>query len=246
MTSNMKSKMRPHIQPRNFACLILFICTAGYSYAQEQYRNVEFKAFNLRPGNFSDILFYDANGQKTNLEFKKKSRSDLQQSLVNIENGLLGFYIPIRNAEGETQTHPVARVWMNPEWKSPLLIFLDTSIGKLRKYSVIAIEDSVQNFKIGTIKIVNLTGTEIVGSIDGNIIKLANATASESYILPNNERIEVAIATQTVSRNHLLYKNTLGLNRNTRSLLIFRPPKRSGSVKIQGQLLIEYDPDSEE
>jgi hypothetical protein len=103
-------------------------------------------------------------------------------------------------------------------------------------------EDSLQELKVGTVKIANLTGAEIIGSINGEIIKLATDQASESFKLNSNKRISLAFAAASATRHHLLYKNTLTLNSQARSLLILRPPKRSGSVKIQGQLLIEYPP----
>lgn len=107
-----------------------------------------------------------------------------------------------------------------------------------------AIEDSIRYFPFGSARVLNLTGVDVIGAIDGQVIHLPQAKASEHFKLNNGERIEVAIAAQSSARHHLLYKNTLSLNPTARSILILRPPKRSGSVKIQGQLLIEYTPDA--
>ncbi|MGZ0656819.1 hypothetical protein ACWPKS_14530 [Coraliomargarita sp. W4R72] len=229
--------------------LVLFVI--GFviqSLPAQEFRNVEFRAFNLRPGNFSEIYFHDTKNKITPIEFKKKSRTDSLNGRVNIENNLLHFYLPNKSTNPLDASEPTlaASVWINPNWQAPLLIFSEQSTGDEPRYSLIAIEDSFQRFPIGRVKIVNLTGANVIGSIDGEITKLQSHTASQDFDLPSNGRIEVAIAAQAQTRHHLLYKNTLSLNKKTRSLLILRPPKRTGSIKIQGQLLIEYDPEDQE
>jgi hypothetical protein len=247
---NFTSHFGQHLRLRGGSMIlgILFFSFLMTRLGAVEYRNVEFRAFNLRPGNFSEIYFYDSKNQISPIEFKKKSRTDLLTSRVNIEDNFLRFYLPNASQDLSEAMEPsvIASVWINPAWQTPLLIFSDRSDGDEIRYSVTAIEDSFQRFQIGSVKLVNLTGANVIGSLDGEIIRLMNDSASEDFKLPANERIEVAIAAQALTRHHLLYKNTLSLNKKTRSLLILRPPKRSGSIKIQGQLLIEYDPNDQE
>lgn len=222
------------IQTSTFHCMV----------AQE-FRPVEFKAFNLRPGNFTNLFYSDDKQDLSEIGFKQKSRTDTLFSRVSVKDNLLYFYSknPSEPSLEANSILQVARVWVNPKWDSPLLLFLDQSNGKKQSYSIVAVKDSFQEFEIGSFKMVNMTGVDIIGMIDNEQVELANSTASDSFKINHTDKIRVIIAAESNARHHLLYKNTLSLTKNTRSLLILRPPKRTGSVKILGQLLIEYSED---
>lgn len=208
--------------------------------ASEESREIEFKAFNIRPGNFSNLMYYDADKELQTVAFKKKNRTERMRSKIDTESNRLIFYL--KNAALEKPT-PVASTWVDPEIQTPLLIFTDRSSEHLRKYSIVVIEDALSIAPVGSIRIVNLTGIKIVGSIDDKIIKLKNSSVSKSHLFAKNNRVRVTIASKNRTQFYLLYRNTLSLNANARSLLILRPPKRRGSVKISGQLLVESAPD---
>jgi len=225
-------------------CLSLFMAMSSISHAQEL-RIIEFRAFNLRPGDFTDIHFKDPAGELIKLNFKKKSRTETYATKISAEDNFLYFY-PKRSLRlEESQLLPIARTWIDPKWKSPLLIISEISTNDSVRYSITTFEDSSVSFPYGSLKVVNLAGGKIIGSIGGNRVTLNNSQASRSFELNADGKILVTIAGESSSRHHLLYKNTLPLSEDSKSLLILRPPRRNGSVKILGQLLIEYRPEAE-
>ena len=225
-------------------CLLLFMAISSISHAQEL-RAVEFRAFNLRPGNFTDIHFKDNAGQLIKLNFKKKSRTEVYATKISAEDNFLYFYPKRSPVLEESQLLPIARAWIDPKWKSPLLIISEISTSDSVRYSITTLEDSNVSFPYGSLKVVNLAGVKIIGSIGGSRVTLNNSQASRSFELNDDGKISVTIAAESSSRHHLLYKNTLPLNGDSKSLLILRPPRRNGSVKILGQLVIEYRPEAE-
>tara|TARA_B110000483_G_C18037492_1_gene481242 strand:+ start:106 stop:843 length:738 start_codon:yes stop_codon:yes gene_type:complete len=224
-------------------CLSLFMAISTISHAQEL-RTVEFRAFNLRPGDFTDIYFQDPAGELIKLNFKQKSRTEVYASKVSAKDNFLYFYPKISPGSEDSPLLPITRTWIDPKWKSPLLIISEISTNDSVGYSITAFEDSNVSFPYGSFKVVNLVGRKIIGSIGSNRVTLNNSQASRSFELNGDGKILVTIAGESSSRRHLLYKNTLLLNENSKSLLILRPPRRNGSVKILGQLLIEYSPET--
>ena len=225
-------------------CLSLFMAILSISHAQELL-TVEFRAFNLRPGNFTDIYFKDPAGVLIKLNFKKKSRTEVYATKISAEDNFLYLYPKRSPGLEESQLLPIARTWIDSKWKSPLLIISEISTNDSVRYSITAFEDSSVSFPYGSLKVVNLAGGKIIGSIGGNRVTLNNSQASRSFELNDDGKILVTIAGESSRRHHLLYKNTLPLNEDSKSLLILRPPRRNGSVKILGQLLLEYRPEAE-
>lgn len=225
-------------------CFSLLMAISSISHAQEL-RTVDFRAFNLGASDFSDIYFKDSAGELIKLNFKKKSRTEAYASKISAEDNFLYFY-PKRNPSvEESQLVPIARTWIDPKWKFPLLIISEISTNDSVRYSISVFEDSSVSFPYGSLKVVNLVGRKIIGSIGGDRVTLNNSQASRSFELNDDGKIMVTIAGESSSRHHLLYKNTLLLNEDSKSLLILRPPRRNGSVKILGQLLLEYRPEVE-
>jgi hypothetical protein len=226
------------------ACLLLYLAVSSISHAQE-FRIVEFRAFNIRPGDFSEIYFKNSTGELIKLNFKKKSRTEAYATKISAEDNFLYFYTIRSPGLEESQLVTIARAWIDPKWKSPLLIISEISTSDSVGYSITAFEDSNVSFPYGSFKVVNLVGRKIIGSIGGNRVTLNNSQASRSFELKADGKISVTIAGESSSRHHLLYKNKLLLNENSKSLLILRPPRRNGSVKILGQLLLEYRQEAE-
>ena len=225
-------------------CLPLFMAISSISHAQEL-RTVEFRAFNLRPSNFTDIHFKDHAGELIKINFKQKSRTEVYATKISAEDNFLYFYPKRSQVLEESQLVPIARAWIDPKWKSPLLIISEISTSDSVRYSITTLEDSNVSFPYGSLKVVNLVGRKIIGLIGGNRVTLNNSQASRSFELNDDGKISVTIAGESSSRHHLLYKNKLLLNENNKSLLILRPPRRNGSVKILGQLLLEYRQEAE-
>jgi hypothetical protein len=226
------------------ACLLLYLAVSSISHAQE-FRIVEFRAFNIRPGDFSEIYFKNSTGELIKLNFKKKSRTEAYATKISAEDNFLYFYTIRSPGLEESQLVTIARAWIDPKWKSPLLIISEISTSDSVRYSITTLEDSNVSFPYGSLKVVNLAGGKIIGSIGGSRVTLNNSQASRSFELNDDGKISVTIAAESSSRHHLLYKNTLPLNGDSKSLLILRPPRRNGSVKILGQLVIEYRPEAE-
>ncbi|MFW6218082.1 MAG: hypothetical protein ACOC4K_03705, partial [Verrucomicrobiota bacterium] len=177
------------------------------------------------------------------LEFKPKSRSAKYEATLQVKDPILEFF---RGHPNQDKTIPgpenlLATVQLDPGHRDVLLIFQKN--GRARSspnYSVIAIEDTRQAFPPGRLKILNTTGVEILGSVNGSRFRLPDKQISSSVSLPE-ESARVSIVAQGASRYHLLYRNTLQVDARSRALLILRPPSREGSFRIGGHLLLDSE-----
>ncbi|MGJ8652906.1 MAG: hypothetical protein ACSHX8_06495 [Opitutaceae bacterium] len=220
-------------------CCYIF-ASAAHSIAANEIHRFEFSAFCLMPGNYSDIHFSNAENNWETIDFKPKSRSSVYQAHVSTENNTLFFYDTVVTPENASEHPAIASVRINPAWKNVLLIFSKSPNSSNSTYEITAIDDSPTALPFGHIRVVNLTGLGIVGAIDNKRVDIDNDAASRSQKVQKHEKIEIAIAAESSTRAHLLYKNTLQVSALSRTLLLLRPPKRNGSIKIKGQLLLDY------
>ncbi len=221
------------------SCFI-WLGTTSASIAVDELHRFEFRAFSLMPGNYSNIHFLNSENNWEEITFKAKSRSKSYQAQVSTDSQTLFFYDTVVTPEVTSERRPIASVRINPAWKKVLLIFSKSADNTNETYAITAIDDSESALPVGHLRVVNLTEWPIVGAIDNKRISLANGYTSRSQKVAKNERTEITIAAESSIRAHLLYKNTLHVSALSRSLLLLRPPKRNGSVKIMGQLLLDY------
>ena len=106
-------------------------------------------------------------------------------------------------------------------------------------YKTIALEDSMQSFSLGSLRVLNMTGVDIFGTFNGSRFILKNGQSNQAGRTSQDGATEIAIAAEGKTRIHLLYKNSLNLLPDSRGLLILRPPARKGSLRIGGHLLTE-------
>lgn len=219
---------------------ILTIAATATGFAEDEFHSFKFSAFCLLPGDYSGLHFLNSEKEWTEISFKSKSRSNLYEAEVSTKNLTLTFYGDVQGGIDPAYRPLIASVQINPQWKSVLLIFSKQSAPESGPYTVMALDDSATVLPKGHLRIVNLTGADIMGAIDNSRIELNHLSASKNHRVQTNETTQVAIAAESKGRTHLLYKNTISVSRQSRSLLILRPPKRNGSVKIMGQLLLDY------
>lgn len=213
---------------------------AASCFAANEFNRFEFSAFSLLPGDYSNIHFLNAENAWTVIEFNKKSRSNLHLAQAPSDTNTLIFYDQTLTSEGTFDREAIASVRIDPNWRKVLLIFSKPPADKEERYAITAIDDSTNALPPGNISIVNLTGVPIIGDIDGNRIRLEQATASRRQKVMKSETVGITIVAESSVRAHLIFKNTIPVSRQSRSLLFLRPPKRIGSVKIKGQLLLDY------
>lgn len=200
---------------------------------QQETFQVDFKVYGLRPGDYSNVMLQDSEGLKS-ITFKPKSRSESYTANLLFSDPVLRF----KHLDGEKV--PMAATRIEPNTRQILLIFTKTNQKNNRlPYTAIPVEDSTEGFGIGTLRVMNLTGVEIFGTFNGSRFILNNGESSEAGQTSNDGPTEIAVAAQGKSRIHLLYKNKLKLNPQSRSLLLLLPPERQGSLRIGGHLLTE-------
>ena len=200
-----------------------------------------FQVYGLRPGSYENIHFATNASSSSPIQFRSKSRSEVYTTSLPIRSPFLSF---TRSGTGSEEATPptaqaLAIVEIDPSWKQVLIIFSKISAqGQREKYHAIAIQDDQSSFPRSSIRVLNMTGVDILALIGDQKMSLENLSCSPSKPISGDDAA-VSIAAKGASRYHLLYRNNLRVGENSRNLLILRPPVRHGSLRIGGHLIRE-------
>lgn len=204
-----------------------------------------FSAYCLKPLDREGLYFRDASGQYTQLELEPKTRSKLYEAKVLYESPSLSFYRKQKTVNGEELMRLVAEQQVKAGIDRCLLIFYISRSsrtepgGDLPEFRVVEMNDSKSVFPEGSIRLLNTTGVNVVGNINGNRFELGRDESSQPIQKLSTSKAQVSIAARGKERYHLLYKNLIPVSEESRSLLIISPPAREGSLKIGGRLLVD-------
>lgn len=224
------------------ACLVQSNTLFAEQAKDESTFTVNYRVYGLHPGNYKNIRGHDVSSESTPIEFRPKARSETYRASLNKENPILTFTRRSRkvdqNSEPVDQT--IASAAVKPGSRQILIVFTQTKNGqKESNYKAIAIDDSSIAFPASSLRILNLTGMEIIGLLDSKQVELENYACSAFKKNSNKIGIRISIATEGSTRHHLLYRNTLQIDPRERALLILRGPTRKGSLRIGGNVLYQ-------
>ena len=143
----------------------------------------------------------------------------------------------------------VASVVLPADIKEPLLFFVKSfeKSGKSgRKYHVIAIEDSQDDFPFGHLRVLNASGANLVGKVGTQMIELG-FEASKPWQISNlyirdQAWINVAFIVDIQDNNQVVYANQLRFEPKSRAVFVMRPPRRQNSARVTTYLLEDFEP----
>jgi len=102
------------------------------------------------------------------------------------------------------------------------------------RYRVQVLEDSEQHMPAGTLVILNASGLELSGVIDGRTLTLREGLNEPSRV---GETAEVLLQTRFRGRVFQSFADKISLGPTGRALLILLPPYRPGTLEVQFRLL---------
>lgn len=225
------------------AFIILLLTTGHAISAAETSFTVEFSVYGLRPGNYNDLYFNSEASKTEPLQFKSKQRSAKYQATLPLTDPVLRFYRKTNPPapEGEPVMQAVGSVQITPDRDDVLLVFSEKKGGPAAdRFNIYPVADSLTTFQYGMMKILNITGVEVIGMFGKHKLKLRNGQCSKPGSVPDASETLISIAAEGSTRYHLLYRNRMPIDPDCRALLILRPPVREGSLRISGHLLVEH------
>jgi hypothetical protein len=232
--------------------LALFVITSSFATAStaqglsnEGSFSYRFSVYCLKPLDREGLYFRDASGQYTELKLKLKSRSEEYEAKILYESPSLKFYRKQETVKGDESMLLVAEQQIQSGTGRFLLAFCrmrPTGIkqeGGFPEFHVVEMNDSKSVFPNGSIRLLNTTGVNVIGNINGNRFDLGPDESSQPFSGLSSAKAQVSIAARGKQKYHLLYKNLIPTSEDRRSLLIISPPARAGSLKVGGRLLID-------
>jgi len=199
---------------------------------------IRFTVYGLRPGDYEGIVCVDATGQAQEIDFKTKSRAEVYTATLLIAAPQVTFYR--KDSLNKALPAPIAITSIRADTSKVLLIFSKAENNPgIDRFRVSSIPDDSTGFPLGSVRVVNLTNTPVIGSANGTHFKLEPRQCSQAVRGQSKRKASIAVVAENRSRYHLVYKKSVPLDAQSRSLLILRPPVRTGSLHVGGHLLTD-------
>ena len=132
----------------------------------------------------------------------------------------------------------VAEATVPPSITEALLLFvpLEPLPATGLRYQVFVLDDSSVRQAPGSIALINFSGLELSGTIDGQSVRLATGL---NPVQPIGRTAAVALRGTLKGRSYQAYAGTIELKNSERALLLLLPPFYKGSLEVQSRLLID-------
>ena len=143
---------------------------------------------------------------------------------------------PLRLVEISTGV-TVAEVAIPAGWREVLLLVASTS-GSTgpRRYQVTVLDDSIRQRAAGQLQILNFSGLELSGELNGRRIGIA---AGLNPALSAGRSARLTLRASFRGRSYLSWHDTITLGPVERALLILFPPYLAGSLEVQTRVLLD-------
>ncbi len=223
--------------------LWLGVPSAGQSPGEKESFTFKFTVFGLHPGNYEGIHYFAPDGDPEELNFRKRQRSLTYSCEVELPVEPLRFFRIQSSPEGPI-FETVAQITPSPGWSEMLFLFTEPQ-QKQDSFplTVFAADDDEKDFPFGTIRVLNLTGIPLGGSIDGRSEYIKPKDWTDAFRIKRAGEVDILFAAATSESLHLVYRKTMPLWENSRTLLILRPPSRRGSIRIGATTLQDFEPE---
>ena len=132
----------------------------------------------------------------------------------------------------------VAEATVPPSITEALLLFvpLEPLPATGLRYQVFVLDDSSARQAPGSLALINFSGLEMSGTIDGQSVTLVTGLNPVQTI---GRSAAVALRTTLNGRSYQAYAGTIELKNSERALLLLLPPFYKGSLEVQSRLLID-------
>lgn len=146
---------------------------------------------------------------------------------------------PLRLVEIRTGT-TVAEVAIPAGWREALLLVTTVSSGTgPRHYEVTVLDDSPRQRAAGQLQILNLSGLELSGDLNGRRIAIEPGL---NPALSAGRSARLTLRATFRGRSYLSWHDTITLGPAERALLILFPPYLAGSIEVQTRVLLDESP----
>ncbi len=211
--------------------------------ASEPSRSIEFWAYRVGNGNWSDIRFENGDGEVATLQLGKTVKGPIFEYRGPSQ---IKFF---REVSAPTAANPhnltqgtIAQVIIPSGLEKGILIFTanpdDPKSG--REFQVYLINADPGEFPANSLRVFNATGVRLAGKVGRETLYFEGG-ASEAFSLSpfKEEGIPVAFMVETRQGPRFVYERDLHYREDRRVILLLEPPRRRGSYKIQATNLIE-------
>ena len=216
----------------------------------------DFRVFAVERKPIDGVFVTDADGADVELVFERKYRSE-----VYTYKGppTMVFFRRSTGPEGAVVRTPVATAAIPAEVKEPLIFFMDAPqteatddapATRQREFNLVWIDDSLQSFPYGTVRVLNACGAPLKGKIGPEAVSLGYETTPP---LPTSRLrsggsgwVNIGFAVKVQDEYELVYRNDVQFDDAARSILVLRPPRRPRSLRVDTYLIEEYMPPPEE
>ncbi|MGE9291483.1 MAG: hypothetical protein ACQKBT_10865 [Puniceicoccales bacterium] len=221
---------------------IALISPHGMAQSQEEETfRFEFRVFGLHPGQYDGIHFINPKGEPQEIDFRRRQRSQTYEYESTLPAAPITFFRIEKNGD-DNLYRPVAQITPSPSWSEMLFLFQQPpDASPDSPLTVAAADDTVQNFPFGSLRVLNLTGIPLAGSIAKQLEEISPGEWTDAFRFNKSGKVDVVFAAAGSEKFHLVYRKIIPLKNNSRTLLILRPPNRVGSIRIAASTLQEFE-----
>lgn len=230
---------------RFITVLVLFGSSSLHSEKAESI-SFDFRVFGIGKDNYEGLFYFNGSDFEP-LQFHRTHRSVKKYSY----RGTLPFGIFVRNPNHDPD-EPNSAEFVRIAKSAPILakdqlIVLAAdpnnrdSLDVQRRFMLFHLDDSLDTFGRNTIVLLNATGANLFGRVDGKDMSLPMGNSDPIPYKPTSgkstTRIAFALATKDGAR--LVMSNDLELSNNRRVIIILEPPRRENSFRVAVRVLSE-------
>ena len=211
--------------------------------AAEPSRSIEFWAYRVGNGNWSEIKFENGDGEVATLQLGKYVKGPIHDYQGPSQ---LEFF---REISAPTATNPqnltrrtIARVVISSGMEEGILVFTANRVnpGSGLEFQIYLIDAGPRDFPANSLRVFNATGVRLAGKVGRETLYFGTGASRAFSLSPfMAEGIPVAFLIETQQGSRFVYEKDLQYKENRRVLLLLEPPRRRGSFKIQATSLIE-------
>jgi hypothetical protein len=206
----------------------------------------DFRVFGVGKDSYESLYYYDGE-EHTPLQFHRTHRSVEEYKYRGSPE--FGVYVQNPNYDpNDPESSEFIKVAnsTSPPMEKQLIIFAAnpnnrTATEAERRFRIFHINDSLSSFGRNTVILLNTTGANLFGRINGNEINLPTGASDPISYEPRSgkstTRIAFALATKEGAR--LVMSNDFDLSENRRVLLILEPPRNENSFRVAVRVLQE-------
>ena len=208
---------------------------------------VGFSVFPLDSGDWEGI-YYAPNGDpgdgRVELHFNPNERSVTHEYKGH---PVLRFFRMAQDEEGTPVPQTVGTVNLNGlEANSKLILFFEPDSSGNR-FNISPMLDSDENFPNESIVFFNTMNVPFIGILNDRRLVLNPGKSGPVSVADFLDRdVPIALAIRDDEDIHLVANNNIRFFQDRRTLLILRPPRRPGSLRIRTQRLTEFTGDRAE